>query len=153
MTEEYLGQVRRSRISGWMDYARSTEEQAIAWAKEDPETRRVVHWIDKSRVIWPAPRMWLCVNVWDADVYGNGEHTGLRWTVYENDPEMGAMTHDIHDSGAFPITDDPEINAMKSDDDWLFGLDAVQFLCHVRPGQVIEVIDCQPVLPLEENER
>jgi hypothetical protein len=51
--EEYLGQIL---IDGkWVDYARGTEATSRAWQAGDPANRRVVDWIWKERVIFPAP--------------------------------------------------------------------------------------------------
>ncbi len=49
--ETYLGQILTD--GRWIDYARGREEQAREWQAADPANRRVVDWIDKTRVIFP----------------------------------------------------------------------------------------------------
>lgn len=51
--EEFLGQILHE--GKWLDYARGTEEASRRWYEEDPENRRVVNWIWKEQVIFPAP--------------------------------------------------------------------------------------------------
>lgn len=64
------------------------------------------------------------VNVWSADAYGNGEHTGTRWTLYVDDDEVGALTHIIEAGG--PVPEGSEYHGI--DDDWLYGQEAWDFL-------------------------
>ena len=50
--ETCLGQIK---VDGkWMDYARGTHETSRKWFEGDPENRRVVDWIYKERIIFPA---------------------------------------------------------------------------------------------------
>ena len=51
--ETFLGQILHE--GEWLDYARGTEESARTWFEGDPENRRVVDWIYKERIIFPAP--------------------------------------------------------------------------------------------------
>ena len=57
--EEFLGQIL---VDGqWVDYARGHEAESRLWQQADPKHRRVVDWINKSKVIvapTPEPRAW-----------------------------------------------------------------------------------------------
>jgi len=63
------------------------------------------------------------VNVWSADAYGDGRHSGTRWALYRDDDEVGADTSGIYAAG--PVT---EGEYLGYDDDWLYGDAARDFL-------------------------
>ncbi len=65
------------------------------------------------------------VNVWDADVYGNGRESGLRWTIYEDDPDKGYLTHTILAGGPLP---QHMHERWGSDDDWISGDAVAEFI-------------------------
>ena len=53
--EEFLGQILVRNAEGvdeWVDYSRGTEDAARRWQAEKPDTRRVVDWIYKERIIF-----------------------------------------------------------------------------------------------------
>lgn len=55
--EEFLGQILTD--GQWVDYARGHEAESRTWQAADPKHRRVVDWINKSKVIvapTPEPR-------------------------------------------------------------------------------------------------
>lgn len=116
------------------------------WVDHNPGSR----W--EGRPVSPQKRINLCINVWDGDVYGNGEEPGPRYTVYEDDPKEGAVTHEFYSRG--PIPDLPSKivqEARATDDDWLYGIDAVEFLTRVEPDRVIEVVGGYGTLKVIES--
>lgn len=58
-TDTFLAQIlitdEDTGTSTWLDYARGDEYAATQWARQNPKRRRVVDWIDKSKVLWPPP--------------------------------------------------------------------------------------------------
>lgn len=50
--DTHLGQIRVASERTWVDYARGTKDETRRWFDEDPQNRRVVDWIDKSKVIF-----------------------------------------------------------------------------------------------------
>lgn len=51
--ETFLGQILVDGV--WLDYSRGVESAARDWQALAPDTRRVVDWIYKERVIFPEP--------------------------------------------------------------------------------------------------
>ena len=122
------------------------EEGTRWWVNNDPGSS----W--EGRPVIPQKRINLCINVWDGDVYGNGNEPGPRYTVYEDDPKDGAVTYESYSRG--PIPDLPSKivqEARATDDDWLYGIDAVEFLTHVEPERVIEVVGGYGTLTVAET--
>lgn len=67
----------------------------------------------------------LCVNIYDGDIYGSGDDYGMRYVVYVDDPELGALTGEPVTRGAVP---EHLCDKYGTDDDWLWGKDAEIFL-------------------------
>lgn len=76
----------------------------------------------------------LCVNVYDDETYGSGISAGegmprTLWTVYEDDPHLGALTSTVHDCGTLVFTGDPAVDQHNgTDDDWIYGPAAYDFI-------------------------
>ena len=81
------------------------------------------------------------VNIWDDSVYGDAtpvdhDESVTRWTVYEDNPEVGYLTDMIIDSGTLTFTGDPEVDQfLGSDDDWIDSSQAVDFSLAVKAAE------------------
>lgn len=90
---------------------------------------------DEPKPVYPDPATYprlIAVNIWDAGQLGNGEETGMRFTVYEDDPDSGVNAGEWCDSGPFPQGGGDWVQSFATEeDDWLYGVDAYQFMMHV----------------------
>lgn len=88
--EGWLGQIftptTRTPKGEWQDYSRGHERETKRWQREDPQHRRIVHWITRA-ILVDATRPTLTVRVEPGDndaLFATVEHKTARVVVYEH---------------------------------------------------------------------
>ena len=67
----------------------------------------------------------ICVDVWDADLFGDGTHSGDRWTIYPINADGNIDTDSILARGQLPAG---LAEKYAGESEWLYGSEVTGFL-------------------------